>query len=223
MRFLMLLVGLAAALGCGERSMPVSPSGKVVAEETSTPESVWAKLKSEGKYSTVGTPLEAFLWAAAGGDSLSVAAFVEAGINKEGQALVIAGGNGRERTALHAAAAGGHLAVVKYLVGQGASISSLDAARATPLHAAVIGENESVVTYLGGQGASMDAQDAAGETPLHYAAAYGNLAIVTYLLSQNSAILLAKTTLGQTAKDIAIEVGHTRIVQNLQGREGDFA
>ena len=199
------------------------PSGKVVAEETSTPESVWAKLKSEGKYSTVGTPLEAFLWAAAAGDSASVAAFVEAGIDKEGQALVIAGGNGRERTALHAAAAGGHLAVVKYLVGQGASISSLDSGRATPLHAAVAGQNAAVVTYLGGQGAGVDAQDAAGETPLHYAAAYGNVAIADYLLSRAAnnyaRLLTAKTTLGYTARNIAFEVGHTALAQNLRYRE----
>ena len=196
------------------------PSGKVVAEETSTPESVWAKLKSEGKYSTVGTPLEAFLWAAAAGDSASVAAFVEAGIDKEGQALVIAGGNGRERTALHASAAGGHLAVVKYLVGQGASISSLDSGRATPLHAAVVGQNLAVVTYLVGQGAGVAAQDSAGETPLHYAAAFGNVAIAEYLLSYNySRLLTAKTTLGYTAKNIAFEVGHTALAQNLRYRE----
>lgn len=43
--------------GCSTDSKPVAPAGKVVAEETSTPEMAWAKLKAEGKYSTVGTPL----------------------------------------------------------------------------------------------------------------------------------------------------------------------
>lgn len=224
--------------GCSTDSTPVAPSSatgaKIVTEETSTPDSVWDRLKAEGKYSTVGTPLEAFLQAAAAGDSASVAAFVDAGINKEGQALVVAGGNGRERTALHAAAAGSHLVVVKYLVGQGASVSSLDANGATPLHAAVAStdangatplwravttNNLAVVQYLVvEQGADVNVRDAAGETPLHYTAAYGNFAIAQVLLARG-ATLLAKTPLGKTAKNIAFEVGHTPLAELLKTSE----
>ena len=231
-------VAIAVVLaGCSTDSTPVAPSSaigaKIVTEETSTPDSVWDRLKAEGKYSTVGTPLEAFLQAAAAGDSASVAAFVDAGINKEGQALVVAGGNGRERTALHAAAAGSHLVVVKYLVGQGASVSSLDASGATPLHAAVAStdangatplwravttNNLAVVQYLVEQGADVNVRDAAGETPLHYTAAYGNFAIAQVLLARG-ATLLAKTPLGKTAKNIAFEVGHTPLAELLKTHE----
>ena len=231
--------------GCSTDSKPVAPSSapaaKIVTEETSTtetaasltPDSVWVRLKAGGKYSTVGTPLEAFLQAAAVGDSASVAAFVDVGIDKEGQALVVAGGNGRERTALHAAAAGSHLVVVKYLVGQGASVNSLDANGATPLHAAcastdangatplwraVTTNNLAVVRYLLGQKAAVNARDAAGETPLHYTAAYGNYAIAQVLLA-HGATLLAKTPLGKTAKNIALDVGHTPVAGILKTHE----
>ena len=191
--------------GCGTDTKPVGPSAavapaaKIVTEETSTPETaasstpetVLARLKAGGKYTTVSTPLEAFVHAAAAGDSASVASLAEAGINKEGQVRVNVGGSNSVRTALHAAAAGEHLVVVKYLVGQGASVSSTDANSATPLHAAVAAENLAIVKYLVGQGASVNAQDAWGETPLHYAAAYGNSAIVTYLLGQEADVTIA--------------------------------
>lgn len=189
--------------GCGTDTKPVAPASvpaaKLATEETSTPETaasstpetVLTRLKANGKYTTVSTPLEAFVHAAAAGDSASVASLAEAGINKEGQVRVNVGGSNSVRTALHAAAAGEHLVVVKYLVGQGASVSSTDANSATPLHAAVAAENLAIVKYLVGQGASVNAQDAWGETPLHYAAAYGNSAIVTYLLGQEADVTIA--------------------------------
>ena len=80
---------------------------------------------------------EEFILAAGAGNLLRVRLYVEWGIDKEGQAVVSIGGISRERTALHAAAAGGHIEVVKYLVGQGASVSSLDGAGDTPLDVAL--------------------------------------------------------------------------------------
>ena len=222
------LFGILACLavivaGCGTDTKPVAPSSapaaKIVTEETSTPEtaasstpdSVLARLKAGGKYTTVSTPLEAFVRAATAGDSASVASLAQAGINKEGQVRVTVGGNSSVRTALHAAAAGGHLVVVKYLVGQGASVSSTDANSATPLHAAVTAENLAIVQYLVGQGASVNAKDAWGETPLHYATAYGNSAIVTYLLGQEADVTVASNdglTVAETA-DLSSQTADT--------------
>ena len=122
---------------------------------------------------------EVFVSLAASGDLFRVGLAVENGININGQALVTVGGVGRVRTALHAAAAAGHLEVVKYLVGKGAAKESKDAAGATPLHAAVAAEHLAIVKYLVGQGAGVNAKDANNETPLYYAASYGNLGIVT--------------------------------------------
>ena len=212
--------------GCGTDTKPVAPASvpaaKIVAEETSTPETaasstpetVLARLKANGKYTTVSTPLEAFVHAAAAGDSASVASLAEAGINKEGQVRVTVGGNSSVRTALHAAAAGGHLVVVKYLVGQGASVSSTDANGATPLHAAVTAENLAIVQYLVGQGASVNAKDAFGETPLHYAAAYGNSAIVTYLAGQGGDVTIASND-GLTAAETADLSSQTAVTADL--------
>ena len=80
---------------------------------------------------------EEFILAAGAGNLLRVRLYVEWGIDKEGQAVVSIGGISRERTALHAAAAGGHIEVVKYLVGQGASVSSQDDEGDTPLDVAL--------------------------------------------------------------------------------------
>ena len=247
--FLACLLVLVA--GCGEdtkRSVgPSAAAAKVATDDSSTPaagddsstpattpESVWASLKAGGKYTSAGSALAAFIMAAAAGDLAAVTSFVQAGVDKEGQSLVNVGGIGRVRTALHAAARGGHLAVVTYLVGpqpiaallspeghvvqqlvdQGASISSLDANSATPLHAAVAGENLAVVKYLVGQGASVNAKDASGETPLHYAASYGNKAIVTYLLEQGSDVTIASND-GYTPAETADLLSHTEVKADL--------
>ena len=174
-----------------------------------TPDSVWTSLKAGGKYTSAGSALAAFIMAAAAGDLAAVTSFVQAGIDKEGQALVNVGGIGRVRTALHAAA-GGHLAVVTYLLGQGASISSTDAVGDTPLHAAVASGNLAIVKYLVGQEASVDAKNTAGETPLHYAAAYGHLLIVRYLEGQGADLTITSND-GLTPTQTADLSGQTAV------------
>ena len=188
--FLACLLVLVA--GCGEDTKrSVAPSAAKVA--SSTPETVWAGLKADGKYTSAGSPLAAFIMAAGAGDLAAVKLFVQAEVDKEGQAIVHLAGIGRSRTALHAAARGGHRAVVTYLLGQGASVSSTDGYEDTPLHSAVEAGNLLMVRELVGQGASVDAKNTASETPLHFAVTYGHLLIVKYLEGQGADLTIASS------------------------------
>ena len=194
------LFGILACLavvvaGCSTDTKPVAPSSapaaKIVTEETSTPETaasstpetVLARLKAGGKYTTVSTPLEAFVRAAAAGDSASVASLAQAGINKEGQVRVHVGGN-IGKTALHYAAQAGNSEVVKYLVGQGASLTAVDAyAFLTPLHWAASYGHLEVVKVLVGAGASVTATGPGGATAREVASGRGHTAVAAYLRS----------------------------------------
>jgi len=158
-----------------------------------------------------------FVQAAADGDLIRVRLFVEWGIDKEDKALVNVGGNSRERTALHAAARNGHLEIVQYLVGQGASVSSTDAAGATPLHAAVESGNLEIVRLLVSKGASVNAKDSSGETPLHYAASYGNKAIATHLVDNGGDLTIASSD-GTTPAQVADLSGHTEVETYLESK-----
>ena len=188
--FLACLLVLVA--GCGEDTKrSVAPSAAKVA--SSTPETVWTGLKADGKYTSAGSPLAAFIMAAGAGDLAAVKLFVQAEVDKEGQAIIHLAGIGRSRTALHAAARGGHRAVVTYLLGQGASVSSTDGYEDTPLHSAVEAGNLLMVRELVGQGASVDAKNTASETPLHFAVTYGHLLIVKYLEGQGADLTIASS------------------------------
>ncbi len=209
--FLACLLVLVA--GCGEDTKrSVGPSAAKVA--SSTPETVWTGLKADGKYTTAGSPLAAFIMAAGAGDLAAVKLFVQAEVDKEGQAIVHLAGIGRSRTALHAAARGGHRAVVTYLLGQSASVSSTDGNGDTPLHAAVEAGNLLMVRELVGQGASVDAKNTASETPLHFAVTLGHLLIVKYLEGQGADLTIISTD-GLTPWALAKLFGSTAIVTFL--------
>ena len=160
---------------------------------------------------------QAFVEAAAEGNASAVSLFVQAGMDKEGQALVIVAGNGRERTALHAAAAGGHLAVVTYLVNAGASVSSTDGSGGTALHAAVGSGNLAIVKLLLSNGAAINAKDSYSETPLYHAAAYGHLAIVSYLRGRPGVDITIFSNDGLMPYGVARLLGHTAVMTELRG------
>ena len=113
MRFWVLLLGFAAAVGCGDD--PLSP------------------LDARKELAGLGFDFttDAFFEAALKGDLTAVKLFVDAGmsvhITNEGI------------TVLHGAAVGGHLEVVKYLVGQGADVNATSDEGITPLMMAVLG------------------------------------------------------------------------------------
>ena len=158
---------------------------------------------------------QAFVEAAGSGNASAVSLFVQAGMDKEGKALVTVAGNGRERTALHAACAGGHLAVVTYLVNAGASVSSTDGSGGTALHAAVGSGNLAIVTLLLNNGAAINAKDSYGETPLYHAAAYGHSDIVEYLVDNGADRTIASHD-GLTPYEVAELLGHTAVAARAE-------
>ena len=94
--------------------------------------------------------------------------------------------------AMLAAAEGGHLAVMEYLVEQGANLD-LEATAdygygATLLYYAALGGSLAVMEYLVEQGASLEATDDYGATLLHYAAWGGSLVVVEYLVEQGASL-----------------------------------
>lgn len=159
---------------------------------------------------------QAFVEAAGSGNASVVSLFVAAGMDKEGKAVVTVAGNGRERTALHAACAGGHLAVVTYLVNAGASVSSTDGSGGTALHAAVGSGNLEIVKLLVNNGAAVNARDSYSETPLYHAASYGHLAIVRYLVGTAGADITIASHDRLMPYGVAELLGHTAVVSYLR-------
>ena len=148
MRFWVLLLGFAAAVGCGDD--PLSPLD------------ARKELAGLGFDFTVA----AFYEAAVKGDLTAVKLFVEAGMS------VHISDNGV--TVLHVAALGGHLEVVKYLVGQGADVNATSDEGITPLMMAVL-------AHLGG---TFTLEATGEEIPLgdHH------LAVEQYLIEQGAKI-----------------------------------
>ena len=138
-----LLVGLV--LGCGDD--PLSPR----------------EARSELADLGIDYTAESFFQAAYEGDLTVVKLFVETGMSVNTRD----GDTGA--TALHMAAFGGHLAVVRYLLGQGAYVLARANTGATALHMAAFGGHLAVVEFLVGSGSSVDARDNNGVTALHYA------------------------------------------------------
>ncbi|KAI1115417.1 ankyrin repeat-containing domain protein [Nemania sp. NC0429] len=92
--------------------------------------------------------------------------------------------NRKGETALHLAAAGGLLDVVKLLLKRGACCNIWDSDKRTPLHQAVINEKEDVVRTLLKAGAHVNAKDREEKTPLWYAALQRSDPVVKILLKR---------------------------------------
>ena len=80
---------------------------------------------------------------------------------------IVHGRNTGGLTALHAAAYGGHVDVVRWLIGRGARVNdSENFYRMTPLHAAAEEDRKPVVELLLAAGAVVEAQERNGYSPL---------------------------------------------------------
>ena len=132
------------------------------------------------------------------GDLERVTLLVEQGVDKN----QVGGDYGD--TALSAAAVNNHLAVVQYLVQQGADIDkgNTNGAGLAPLHYATARGHFEIIRYLLEQGADRDKSNCYCYTPLHIAAERGRLEIAK-LLMLYGADLNARTQKVQLPIDIA--------------------
>ena len=129
-------------------------------------------------------------------------------------------------TALHKAAEGGHLAVVRYLVEQGADLELKNRYDSTALLAAASRGDLAMVKVLVGAGADLEAASSNepssydGFTALHWAVEGGHLAMVKVLVGAG-ADLEARADDGYPALHRAADGGHLAMVKVLVGAGAD--
>lgn len=86
-----------------------------------------------------------------------------------------------KKSALHLAAAEGHLSVVEFLVNKGFMVDSRDRTLKTPLHYACMNGHETCVEFLLKSGASVEARDSIGKNAIHFACSSGSGKLVQIL------------------------------------------
>ena len=111
-------------------------------------------------------------------------------------------------TALHHAAEGGHLSVVKILVCARASATILNNQGETCLHRATFAKQTAVVSFLASKCPdAIDVPSDAGATALHYAAKYGYYPIAKHLI-RHGASLDKENNIGETPLAVAERYKH---------------
>ncbi len=125
------------------------------------------------------------------------------------------------KTAMHYAAQGGHLEIVKYLQSKGSDILIRNIADETPLHYAAAGGHENVIKYLLEQGVDIDIQNVNGVTPLLYGIFLNKDNAVELLIKMGCNISL-KDVDGNTPLDIALEGGDKKIIDILEAADAPF-
>ncbi len=117
-------------------------------------------------------------------------------------------------TAIHIAAEGGKVPVIKALLAVGAEVDAKANRDRTALFAASLYGQGVAVNFLLAAGADVNAKDVDGWTPLFAAARQGHTKIVNMLLGYG-AVVDAKTHDGKTALMVASERGHSAVVAAL--------
>ncbi|KAB0399487.1 hypothetical protein E2I00_015799 [Balaenoptera physalus] len=105
------------------------------------------------------------------------------------------------RSALHRAAAGGHLLAVQLLAAWGAEVDARDTLGLTPLHHAARGGHMEVAGHLLARGAKVDAAGWLHMTPLHLAVERGHGSTAELLLSRGASPTRG-TQWGEVAQDL---------------------
>ena len=152
--------------------------------------------------------------AAQAGDERRVASIIVSCSNFQKQILDTR--NDWGYTALHHAAEGGHLGVVKVLVCARASATILNNQGETCLHRATFAKQTAVVSYLASKCPdAIDVPSDAGATALHYAAKYGYYYIANHLIL-NDASLDKENNIGETPLAVAERYRNTEVYTLLQ-------
>lgn len=108
------------------------------------------------------------------------------------------------RTALHRAAAGGHLPAVQLLAAWGAEVNAPDSLGLTPLHHAARGDHVDIASHLLDKGAQVNAAGWLHKTPLQVASERGHDSTVELLLSRGASPALTMQW-GEVAQDLVSE------------------
>jgi len=117
-------------------------------------------------------------------------------------------------TALHLAAAKGHIWLMRTLIDAGADLEARgEPASAHPLHAAIFNNQIEAANLLIARGAGLDARDDWGRTPLGIAATFGSVAAAQTLLAAGADPLAQNEVYGETPIHVAASAGHIALVQ----------
>lgn len=118
------------------------------------------------------------------------------------------------RSALHRAAASGHLPAVQLLAAWGAEVDAPDSLGLTPLHHAARGGHVEVASHLLDRGAQVNATGWLHKTPLHLAVERGHSPMAELLLSRGANPTL-RTQWGEVAQDLVSEGGLSQVQPTL--------
>ena len=122
--------------------------------------------------------------------------------------------DGYGNTALHEAAARGHLQVLQHLLSSGADVKEKSNNGDTALHRAARWGHLQVLQHLLSSGADVNTKNKYGYTALHEAAGREHLQVLQYLLS-SGADVNTKNKEGDTALHLAAGRGHLQVVMYL--------
>ena len=114
------------------------------------------------------------------------------------------GQGSRQMTSLMWAAQDGYLALVRFLVSEGADIHMRDENGWTALMKAAVGGHLALVRFLVSEGADIHVRDENGWTALMWAAVGGHLAVVRFLVDCGADVN-ARNESGDTALTWAVE------------------
>lgn len=127
-----------------------------------------------------------------------------------------------DRRALHRAAGGNHLEVMKYLLGKGAPIDQADKSGRTALHWAAISGHVEAVQLLLSKDTDIMLKTQSGSTSFSLAAEGGRVEVVRQLMEKATALgkleemCNDKDTAGKMAFDLAMANKHQAIVKLLK-------
>lgn len=118
-------------------------------------------------------------------------------------------------TLLHAAAAGGHVPVLRALLARGALVHIRNALGCTALHAAAMHGHTEAIEFLLERGADPRESDKEGYCPMHYAAGEGHSAALEALTARGRCDPTLKTFVGLTVLHIAVAEGRGALAARL--------